>query len=309
MRFFDAESVRIGSPWPGLIDALKEMFIRGCESPERNHFSVGRDGNTLLVMSAWEREKVIGTKLVTIFPTNAKISLPSVSGIYVLIDGKTGRPEAVIDGGELTARRTAATSALAASFLARPDAATLTMVGTGRLSRNLIEAHSSVRHLKRIWVWGRRFERAQAVASECATLGLPARATEDLAAAVRESDIVSCATLSREPLVRGSWLAPGTHLDLVGAFKPNMRETDAEVWLKATRAIVDTQEGAASDAGDIIQAEADGIAAFSRVAGDLAALLRSQCRGRTGPNEITIFKSVGASIEDLAAASFLISRA
>ena len=309
MRFFDAESVKTQSPWAGLIDALKEMFIRGCESPERNHFSVGRDGNTLLVMSAWEREKVIGTKLVTIFPTNARISLPSVAGIYVLIDGKTGRPEAIIDGGELTARRTAATSALAASFLARPDAATLTMVGTGRLSRNLIEAHSSVRQLKKIWVWGRRFERAQDIALECAAAGLPVRATDDLAAAVQESDVVSCATLSKEPLVRGSWLKPGTHLDLVGAFKPTMRETDAEVWLKVTTAIVDTWEGASSDAGDIIQAEADGIAVFSRVAGDLAALLRAECRGRTDANEITIFKSVGASIEDLAAASYIFSRA
>jgi ornithine cyclodeaminase len=288
-----------------LINALKEMFVRGCESPERDHFSVGKDGKTLLVMCAWEKDRNIGTKLVTIFPSNRKLSLPSVFGVYILIDGETGQPKAILDGGELTARRTAATSALAASYLARKDASTFTMVGTGRLSRNLIEAHTSVRQYKKMWVWGRRYERAQDVAEQCAKIGLPVIAAEDLETVVRQSDVISCATLSHEPLVKGDWLRPGTHVDLVGAFKPTMRETDAEVWRRTSWAIVDTHEGAASDAGDLIQAEADGVPAFRRVVGDLATLLRAGCSGRIDAGDITVFKSVGASIEDLAAASFI----
>lgn len=308
MRFFDQEAVRTLSPWPDLINALKEMFIRGCEAPERDHYSVGSDGKTLLVMCAWEKDRYVGTKLVTIFPSNAKLSLPSVYGVYVLIDGVTGQPEAILDGGELTARRTAATSALAASYLARENAEIFTMVGTGRLSRNLIEAHASVRPYKKIWIWGRRYERAKEVAAQCAEIGLPVSAAEDLESSVRRSDVVSCATLSHEALVKGAWLRRGTHIDLVGAFKPSMRETDGEVWRKASLAIVDTHEGAVSDAGDIILAEADGVPAFRRVAGDLATLLRAGCSGRKHGEEVTIFKSVGASIEDLAAASFIAGR-
>lgn len=305
MRILDAAAVAAATPYPALIDALADAFAGrvACTAPPRGHHAVPRPGEasrTLLVMPAWGADGLTVVKLVNAVPGNAMRGLPSVMGQVLVSDAETGDWAACLDGATLTARRTAATSALAARYLAREDAATMAMLGTGALARPLIEAMATVRPLKAVRVWGRSADKAAAVAAWAAQRGLAAQACE-LEEAVRGADIISCATLSSEPLVRGAWLAPGIHLDLVGAFKPSMRETDAAAVAAAT-VFVDTRAGALVEGGDLVQAAAEGAFAAGEEAADLAALCAGLHPGRQGPAEVTLFKSVGASIEDFAAA-------
>jgi len=208
----------------------------------------------------------------------------------------------MMDGEEITARRTAGASALAASYLARADAKHLVMVGSGRQSAGLVAAHASVRPIDRVTIWSRTSGQADHAAKMHRAAGFDAEATEDLEAAVRVADIVSCATLSTEPLVRGEWLRPGTHLDLVGAFKANMRETDDEAMRRADRIFVDDRAAALVEGGDVVQALNSGAIGIERIVGDLRELVSGACPGRANADEITVFKSVGFALEDLAAA-------
>ena len=300
----DAERLRALLPWEALIAALREMFVAGCEAPTRHHHTVpvpGEADATLLLMPAWRRGDYLGVKLVNVFPGNAERGLPAVTAAYLLCSGATGEILALLDGGELTARRTAAASALAADFLARPDACTLLLVGTGRLAPNLALAHARVRALRRIRVWGRQPEKAEALARTLQRAGLPAEPAGELEAEVAAADIVSCATLSTRPVICGQWLRPGTHLDLVGGFRPDMREADDEAIVRS-RVYVDTRAGACSEAGDIVQPLASGVISETDIVAELAQLCRGEAKGRGGPQEVTLFKSVGASLEDLAAA-------
>lgn len=205
-----------------------------------------------------------------------------------------------MDGSELTRRRTAAASALAARELARADAETLLVVGTGKLAPMVIEAHAAVRPIKRVRLWGRHPEKAERLAADYADRFETAAVTE-LESAAREADLISCVTLSSEPLIHGAWLSPGTHLDLIGAFRPTMRETDSDC-LKRSEVFVDTYAGAKGEAGDILQAIDEGAFDIGDIRADLAELLTGQRPGRSSDEAITLFKSVGASLEDLAAA-------
>ena len=305
MLHLDPDATRAALEWRPLIEALRTMFRDGCESPVRHHhdFQVpGEADGTLLLMPAWVPGRYLGTKLATVVPGNGARGLPAVMASYLLNDARTGEMVAMIDGGELTARRTAAASALAAGYLARADARHLLVVGTGRLSRNLAAAHASVRPLSRVAVWGRDPEKARAVAEEIAgELDILAQPAGNLEEAVRDADIVSCATLSEAPLVQGAWLKPGSHLDLVGAFKPTMRESDDEAVSRA-RVFVDTREGATKEAGDIVQALASGALAEDGIEADLFDLTRGTHAVLRQADDITLFKSVGAALEDLAAA-------
>lgn len=305
MLHLDPDATRAALEWRPLIEALRTMFRDGCESPVRHHhdFQVpGEADGTLLLMPAWVPGRYLGTKLATVVPGNGARGLPAVMASYLLNDARTGEMVAMIDGGELTARRTAAASALAADYLARADARHLLVVGTGRLSRNLAAAHASVRPLSRVAVWGRDPEKARAVAEEIAgELDILAQPAGNLEEAVRDADIVSCATLSEAPLVQGAWLKPGSHLDLVGAFKPTMRESDDEAVSRA-RVFVDTREGATKEAGDIVQALASGALAEDGIEADLFDLTRGTHAVLRQADDITLFKSVGAALEDLAAA-------
>lgn len=306
----DARTVERTLDFPSLVRALDEAFKAGREVPLRHHHPIpqpaGRDA-MLLLMPAWSRGGAVGIKIVTVYPDNGRRGLPAVIGTYLLLDGATGAPRAVIDGSMLTVRRTAAASALAASRLARADAHRLVMVGTGALAPHLVRAHAAVRPIREVLVWGRRREAAAALASMLAAEGFDARPADDLAAAVRSADVVSCATLANEPLVKGEWLAPGSHLDLVGGFTPTMREADDEA-VRRARIFVDTREGALHEAGDIVQPIAAGVIAASDVVGDLFDLARGTVTGREQPDEITYFKSVGTALEDLAAAELVVSR-
>jgi ornithine cyclodeaminase len=284
---------------PSLIDALAAAFRAGAEVPVRHHHPVtvpNRQDGMLLLMPAWQPGGLMGVKIVTVFADNARVGLASVQGSYLLMSAETGLPLALLDGRMLTLRRTAAASALAATHLARPDAKRLLMVGTGELVPHIVEAYRAIRPLTHVAIWGRDQAKAAALAAR-----LGAEVAPDLAAAVRAADIVSCATLAAEPLVHGAWLQPGSHLDLIGGFTPTMREADDEAVRRAS-VFVDTRAGATKEAGDITQPLASGALTPDRIKADLADLV-SGTPGRTGPDEITLFKSVGTAIEDLAAAA------
>ncbi len=242
----------------------------------------------------------LGTKIVDVFPGNARLGLPAVMGVYVLQSGETGAPLAVIDGTRLTHRRTAAVSALAADLLARPDASRLLIVGAGALAPHLARAHAAVRPPSRIAVWNHRPAGAERLAAELRAGGLPAEAAPDLEAAVRAADTVSCATLSTAPLIRGGWLAPGQHVDLVGAFTMGMREAD-DACLRRARVFVDAP-AALTEGGDVAVAIRDRALSEADVLADLAALCRGTHPGRDGAGEVTLFKAVGTAVADLAVA-------
>lgn len=297
----------------GLADALAQAFRSDIVVPMRHHHEVERrdDDATLLLMPAWTGAGVspsfVGTKIVSIYRGNAARGLPSVQGSYLLNDGATGVPLAVLDGSRLTVWRTAAASALATRLLARRDASRMVMVGAGALAPFLIRAHAAERPLTDIALWNHRADRAVAVAAELAAAGLPVRAAASLEEAVRDADIVSCATLSQDALVRGAWLKPGAHVDCVGAFRPTMRETDDDCIRRASL-FCDTRGGALKEGGDLALPIASGLITSADVRADLFDLARGVHPGRTADDEITLFKSVGTAIEDLAAAMLVWNR-
>ena len=293
-----------------LIEAIAAMFRDGCEAPVRHHHAVTVPGGadaTLLLMPAWVPGRFVGTKVVNVFPDNGALGLPAVQSLYLLFSGRTGELLATMNGGELTTRRTVAASSLAVRYLARPDASRLLIVGTGQLAGHLAQSHAAVRPIRDVSIWGRNPAKAKMLAGQLGAQGYDARSVSDLATAVAEADIVSCVTLSREPLVKGEWLRPGAHLDLIGGFTPGMREADDEAIRRAS-VFIDT-EGALTEAGDIVQPLRSGALTQGHILADLPALTRGEHAGRSSPDEITLFKSTGAAAEDLAAAILAYERA
>jgi ornithine cyclodeaminase len=298
MRVIDADTTRRHLGAAALINALRQMFIEGCEVPLRHAHTVGE--GTLLLMPAWRAGQRLGIKAVTIFPGNTALGQPGLHSAYLLFDAATGVPLAQMDGNEITSRRTAAAAALAASFLARADASRLLVVGSGRVASLLAEAMQVVRPLTEVVVWNHRAAPAEALARRLCEQGFKARASNNLASAVAAADIVSCATLSSSALIRGEWLQPGTHLDLIGSFTPAMCEADATCFARS-RVYVDTAE-ALTKSGDVLRATAAGAFDAQRLAGTLAELCRGTRAGRNDAAQITLFKAVGTALEDLAAA-------
>ncbi|MCK9685199.1 ornithine cyclodeaminase family protein [Scleromatobacter humisilvae] len=298
MKQFDAAATARALAFPALIDALERQFVAGCEVPARHVHAVG-DALTALVMPAWVPGRYFGVKIVNVARGNAALGLPGIFASYQLFDASTGAPLALIDGGEITARRTAAASALAASRLAREDARRQLIVGAGRVGGLLAQAYRAVRRIDDVMVWSRDEQSALRLVVKLAAEGIPARVVTDLATAAATADIVSCATLANEPLIHGEWLAPGSHLDLIGGFTPAMREADdacfagAEVW-------IDTADALAK-AGDLLHPIEMGVLRRADVRGTLADLAATRSLARD-PAARTVFKSVGTALEDLAAA-------
>ena len=302
MRFYGADETRARLAFAPLVDALRAMFARGCELAPRQVLELAGSGAepvTSLVMPAWQEGGCYGVKVVNIAPGNAARGLPGLHSTYVLYDASTGVPLAWIDGDEITARRTAATSALAASWLAPAGASHLAVIGAGRIARLLPEAHRVVRPIERVTVWARSPASADALVDELAAQGFDACAAPSVEAAVAEADIVSCATLARAPIVRGRWLAPGSHLDLIGSFTPAMREAD-DACFAAARVTVDSDD-AAIKSGDLIGPLARGVVGRDEI-DTLGALARGQRDTSRPAGQRTVFKSVGSALEDLAAA-------
>ncbi len=312
MRYFDAATIRELLPWPRMEAALETLLREDVAAPLRTNHSVAvpeEAAASLLLMPAWRVGHRIGVKLVTVFPGNRARGERAVNAVYALFDARNGLPVALFDGEELTARRTAGASALAARHLARGDAAHLVIVGAGRVAQSLAEAYCALRGITRVSLWSRTPEHAAAAATTMARAGLPVVAVGDLEKAVCGADVVCCATLSTEPLVRGEWLREGMHLDLVGAFAKSMRETDAAAIARADLIVVDARESALAEGGDIVQAIAEGAIGAERIAATLADLVCGRHAGRTRAGEITVFKSVGFALEDLAAAEAVLDAA
>lgn len=305
MKVFDASATRAALPFATLIAALKTLFIQGCTVPPRHVHQLGSAG-TSLIMPAWQ-ERYFGIKTVNIFPANSERGLPGLFSTYMLYDAATGQPLAHIDGNEITARRTVVASALAASYLARPDAQRLLVVGSGRVASLLAEAYSQVLPLREIAVWSRNRASAEALAASLRAQGFEALAWEQLEAAVRQADVVSCATLSTSPLIRGEWLQAGSHLDLIGGFTPQMVEADDACFAGAA-IYVDTQE-ALQKAGDLLGPMSRGVFAAADIKATLDQLCRGERGGRASAGQRTVFKSVGSALEDLAAAMLVIDAA
>ena len=328
MKILSAAEVDAALDDLALIDRLDALFRAGCEMPLRHHHTIaqptgpGSADAMLLLMPAWTRGRSsqegashLGIKVVTVFPDNGKRSLPSIYGQYLLLDGTTGQTVAMLDGTMLTKRRTACASGLASRYLSRPDARRLLMIGTGALAPQLIRVHAKVRPIEEIAIWGRRPDQAARLAQELSkslpqALARPiaVRAVTDRRQAIGEADIISCATLSNTPLVEGDWLRAGQHVDLVGAYTPRMRESDDSA-VRCARVYVDTRAGALKEGGDIVQPLANGTISETDVIGDLYELTRGQRPGRAAgdASSITLFKSVGAALEDLAAAELAVT--
>ena len=307
LPFFSAAAVHAALDYTVLAEALRAAFRVGCTAPLRHVHDVTGKGDRLLLMPAWRQGEDLGVKLVTVFPHNRERGAATVSALYVLLDGATGHPRALIDGEALTLRRTAAASALASTFLSREDSATLLVIGTGALAPHMARAHCAMRPLKTVLIWGRKPERAQALAARLCDEGLPAQAHVDLEQALGKADIVTCATTATDPIVRGALLSPGTHVDLVGGFTPQMREGDDELIARA-EIFVDTYDGALREAGDLVQTMAHGVLARERVLAELSELVTGAHPGRRSQDAITLFKSVGTALEDLCAACLVLER-
>jgi ornithine cyclodeaminase len=279
------------------------MFVGGCVAPPRHHHRIELDPEpdaTLLLMPAWKPHDALGVKIVNVFPGNNKKGLPALYSLYCLFDAEHGTPIALLDGNVVTARRTAAVSALAASYLARTDAVSLLVVGAGRIASLLPEAYREVRAIRRVTVWNRTSAAAQALVDRLRALDFDASVAPDLQAAVRAADIVSSATLATRPLVLGEWLHPGIHLDLIGSFTPEMRETD-DAAIRRASVFVDT-ETALAESGDLLQPLQSGAFVAGRLAGTLSDLCTGRHPGRRDAQELTLFKASGTAMSDLAAA-------
>ena len=304
MRVYSAEETRDMLPFGALIEALREMFRAGAAAPLRHHHTIALDGlpdATLLLMPAWNPAGLGGVKIVHVNPGNTDMGIPALSSSYLLFDARTGRHLAMLDGGEITNRRTAAASALAASYLAREDARRLLVVGAGRVANNLADAFRAVRPIEDVAVWDIDAGLAKTLADRLNETGFRAEVAADLEAAVAGADIISCATLAIDPLIAGAWLRPGQHLDLIGSFRPHMREADDEA-VRRARVYIDT-DGALKESGDLIGPLQSGALTEERIAGDLFGLCRGTAAGRGGGEEITLFKATGTALSDLAAAT------
>ncbi|WP_442591775.1 ornithine cyclodeaminase family protein [Pedobacter sp. AW31-3R] len=289
--------------YPELIEALREIFLSNYTLPLRHHhFYTNAEGNqnTLILMPVWN-EEYIGMKQVTVAPGNKEKNLPAVLAQYILSDAKTGQALALMNAAQLTSRRTACTSALASSFLSREDAENLLVVGGGSVAMHLVQAHLAVRKFKKVSIWMRNPDKLAAYAELHRNLGIEVEAVTNLEEAARNADVISCATLAATPVICGEWIKAGTHLDMIGSHKPDTRETDNDA-IRKSLIFVDSRMGALHETGELALPIADGIITENDVQADIVELVKGTHQGRKTPEEITLFKSAGLAVEDLAAA-------
>lgn len=294
-------------PFDDLIAALREGFTKGCQLPERHHHTMQHDGEddaTLLLMPAWtnadEPRQFLGVKLVTVVPGNAARGLPGLVSTYLLYDGLTGEQLALLDGNTITGRRTVATSALAASYLSRKDSRSLLVCGAGRVGSLIPDAYRAIRPIEDVAVWDKDNVAAERLVDNLNRRGFRAEIANDLGKAVGSADIVSAATLATTPFIDGRWIKPGTHIDLIGGFTPQMREAD-DVTISNSQLYIDTQE-ALHEAGDLIRPIEAGVISSNAVRATLAELCRVDNFARHDDSGITCFKAVGSGLADLVAA-------
>ena len=305
LHHFDAQALAAALPYPRLVEALACGLQSPIEVPARSVLTPNHDASCVLVMPAWKSGQRMGVKLVSVWPGNNAVGLPAVSGVYVLMSCETGRPLAVMDGTELTLRRTAAAAALAARTLARRDSRTLAVLGTGALSIPLAQAHAAVMSFDRILVWGRDPVRAAAVAQQLNALGLNAASSVNLQQALALADVVAVATTATRPFLASESIRPGTHLGLVGAFTPEMAEAEPALMARA-QVFADQRAAVIEKGGEVWQALQQGLITESSIEAELADLAgQAQRAWRRNAQSITVFKSVGFASLDLIAAELV----
>jgi len=311
MRHFDAEQIHRILDYPSLVEALRTAHRKG--AMPQMHVTVLSDSkkeeNKFVSLLSWANDDVIAVKMVGVFPGNPGLSPPqaSVQGLLALFDGKTGGALATCDGAALTFRKTASDSALGVDLLANSDPEVLLVVGAGGLAPHVIEAHTSVRpSIRKVLIWNRNFAKAEVLASELRKGGREISAVSCLDNAVAQADIISCVTMATEPLIRGALLKPGTHVDLIGAYAPEMREADNDVVRRAGRLFVDTRSNS-EGSGDVAGPLAAGIITRTDIVADLFELCSGFNPGRRSPEEITVYKNVGGGHLDMFAAKHLLA--
>jgi ornithine cyclodeaminase/alanine dehydrogenase-like protein (mu-crystallin family) len=309
MQVFDADAVHRLLDYPGLVEALR-VAHRTRPMPQTRvdvMSDSGDEANKFLSLLAWASGEAVAVKLVGVFPQNLSLPVPqpSVQGLVALFSGKTGAPLMACDGAALTFRKTAADSALGADFLAPKNVKVLLVVGAGGLAPHVIEAHSAMRpSIKRVMIWNRNGDKARAVADRMKHLPLDVAAVDSLDKALPQADIISCVTMATQPLVRGALLKPGAHVDLIGAYLPQMREADDDVTKRAGRIFVDTRKGC-EGSGDVAEPLARGIISRENIEADLFDLCTGRHPGRRSNGEITVYKNVGGGHLDLFSAQHL----
>jgi ornithine cyclodeaminase len=313
IKFIDAEQVHARLEYTELVEGLRAGHQQDIDLVEHmllEQPDISGNPTHFLLLPAWQRAQALGVKLVTVFPDNERraTGLPTVQGVYVLFEGTHGRPVACIDGAALTLRKTAGDSALGASYLARADAQSLLMLGAGALASHLIMAHVAVRpSIHRVSVWNRTAARADEMVRRLNIEGVRVDAIDDLQSAVRDADIISCATRATTPLVRGEWLTEGAHLDLVGGYTPDMREADDEA-VARSKVFVNSRRFTVGRCGDITVPLAAGIISEGDILADHYDLCRGRHPGRASARDITLFKNGGGGHLDLMTANFLMTR-
>lgn len=306
--FIDQTFISKNTNYPKLITQLDKAFGHNLiTTPDRNHHNYKSNTNsedsTLLIMPAWEDQKDLGIKIVTVTSDNPNKGLPTIQGLYVLLNAKTGQPEVLIDAPSLTNKRTAAASALASKYLSRVNSETLLMIGTGSLIPDLVKAHISIRPIRKVFIWGRNYSKAKQVIERLSHLDLEVIAIEDLTETIPKVDIISSATSTINPIILGENIIEGQHIDLVGSFRPNMREAD-DALIKKAIIYADTKEMAPKESGDLFIPLENGTITMKDIKADLFDLCSGKCEGRNNDQEITLFKSVGLALEDLIAARY-----
>lgn len=304
MKFITNTEIAEILDYKKLIEALHSMFRSDYQMPLRHHhFYPVADGseNTLILMPAWN-EKYLGNKQIILAPSNVQKGIPTVSALYTLFDVQTGQPLVMMNAEELTSRRTACTSALAAKYLAPVNAKTLLVLGGGKVAQHLIQAHSAVRDYEEVYVWLRNKDKFEDFLKKIpAEFHSKIRFADDLGQAVSKADVISTATMTVEPIIKGKWLKEGVYLDMIGSYKPDMREADDEVIRKST-IFVDSRMGALHECGELYIPIKNGLIKESDVQADLTELCLEKHSGRKNEKETILFKSAGLAIEDLAGA-------
>ena len=302
MKYFDMKAIQTALPYPLLVEALAQGLQQFAQTPARSFFSPNQDASCVMIMPAWRPHQMMGVKLVSVWPENNAKGESAVSAVYVVISCLDGRPLAVLDGTELTLRRTAAAAALAAKRLARENSETLAVLGTGSLSVPLVQAHTDTMRFKNVLVWGRQFHKTQRVVKQLKELGIEVRAMGDLEETLALSDVVAVATTATEPFLKADWVKPGTHISLVGAFTPQMAEAEP-VLMARSQLFADCRASVLEKGGEVFQAIKQGLVLDSDIVADLAELTAQSDRNwRHDGQAITVFKSVGFALVDLIAA-------
>jgi len=290
-----------------LIDAMEAALVRFSSrqvvQPLRTVIEVGLQKAFVGVMPAFIQDPpALGTKVVSVFSSNTAVGLPTHLATIVLLDSMTGELLSVVDGRFITEARTAAVSALSVKLLARSDASRLAIIGSGVQARSHLEAIGLVRDLAAVRVWSPNADHRAAFAREMQPrTSAPIMATSSAQDAIDGADLVVLATGSRDPVVRNEWIAGGAHLCAVGACRPDQREMDTAL-VSRSRLFVDSRTGALAEAGDIVLPIAEGAFGETHIAGELGEVASGAVPGRTSPAEVTVFKSLGMAVEDIAAA-------